>query len=350
MSVYKIFSEQDAFINSQFPTANTGKDEILEIANYKDASGTQRLSRILITFSTEQIQQVVTDLIGNSTPFESSLQLYLAEASEVPTQFTIDCIPVSQSWQNGTGKFNDSPIDLTGVSYNFRLANQQGPWTTAGGDFFSGSAVSQSFQLDSKLDLQFDVTTTVAAHVSESLDNYGFIIKLSSSDEANQNLNTTLRYFSKDTNSIFPPQLTLKWDDSVYQTGSLDVLDDTAATINITNNKGVYFNNEVTRFRLSPRPTYPIRTFTTGSIYKQIFALPEDSTWALKDEASEEMIIDFDSEYTKISCDQKGPYLDIYMEGLQPERYYRLLFKTELDNSVKVVDNNNIFKIVRHVQ
>lgn len=350
MSVYKIFSEQDAFINSQFPTANTGKDKLLEIANYKDASGTQRFSRTLITFSTQQLQEVVTNIIGTSTPFESSLQLYLAEASEVPTQFTIDCIPVSQSWQNGTGKFNDSPIDLTGVSYNFRLANQQGPWTTAGGDFFSGSAVSQSFELDSNLDLNFNVTSTVVAHVSESLDNYGFIIKLSNNDEANVNLNATLRYFSKDTNSIFPPQLALKWDDSVYQTGSLDVLDDTAATINITNNKGVYFNNEVSRFRLSPRPTYPVRTFTTGSIFKQIFALPEDSTWALKDEASEEMIIDFDSEYTKISCDQKGPYLDIYMEGLQPERYYRLLFKTELDNSVRVVDNNNIFKIVRHVQ
>lgn len=348
MAVYKIFSEQDAFINSQFPTANTGKDEILEVANYKDASGTRRLSRTLITFSTEQIQQIVTDLIGNSTPFESSLQLYLAEASEIPTQFVIECAPVTKEWENGTGKFNDTPTNTTGVS--FVSASQQTLWTTAGGDFSSSLAVSQSFKLDSKLDLQFDVTTTVAAHVSESLDNYGFIIKLSDSDEANQNLNTTLRYFSKDTNSIFPPQLALKWDDSVYITGSLELLQDANPTINLTNNKGVYLNNEVSRFRLSARPTYPVRTFTTGSIYKQGFRLPEGSTWALKDEASEEMIIGFDSEYTKISCDQKGPYFDIYMKGLQPERYYRLLFKTELDNSVKVVDNNNIFKIVRHVQ
>lgn len=350
MSVYKIFSEQDAFINSQFATANTGKDEILEIANYEDVSGTQRFSRTLITFSTQELQEVVTDVIGTSTPFESSLQLHLAEASEIPTQFTIECAPVSQSWQNGTGKFSDSPIDLTGVSYNFTLANQQVQWITPGGDFLSGSIVTQSFNLDDKLDLDLDVTAIVAAHVSESLENYGFIIKLSSNDEANVNLNTTLRYFSKDTNSIFPPQLSLKWDDSVYQTGSLEVLDDTAPTINITNNKGTYFNNEVSRFRLSPRPTYPVRTFTTGSIFKKVFALPEASTWGLKDEGSEEMVIDFDSNYTKISCDQKGPYFDIYMKGLQPERYYRLLFKTEQDNSVRVIDDNNIFKIVRHVQ
>lgn len=350
MAVYKIFSKQDAFINSQFPTANTGKDEILEIANYKDDNGVQQLSRTLISFSTEQLQEVVTNVIGNSTPFSSSLHLYLAQASEIPTQFTIECAPISQSWENGTGKFNDLPTNTTGVNYTTASVSEQTLWTTPGGDFLSGSAVSQSFELDSTLDLEFNVTTLVAAHISESLSNYGFLLKLSSADESNPNLNTTLRYFSKDTNSIFPPHLSLKWDDSVYLTGSLSVLNDTTPTITITNNKGIYFNSEVARFRLNPRPTYPTRTFTTGSIYKQILALPQGSTWALKDEASEEMIIDFDSNYTKISCDSQGPYFDIYMKGLQPERYYRLLFKTEQDGSVKVIDNNNIFKIVRHVQ
>lgn len=350
MSVYKIFSEQDAFINSQFPTANTGKDEILEIANYKDKDGINQLSRTLITFSTNELQEVVNEVIGNSSSFESSLQLYLANASEIPTQFTIECVPVSSSWENGTGKFEDTPTDTTGVSFNFTQANQQAAWNTPGGDFLLELAVSQSFQLDSKLDLEFNVTSIVDAHVSESLENYGFAIKLSDSDENSETLNTTLRYFSKDTNSIFLPQLTLKWDDSVYLTGSLDVLDDILPNIILTNNKGIYFTNEIARFRLSPRPTYPVRRFTITSIFKEIFALPEGSTWALKDEASEEMIVDFDSNYTKISCDEKGPYLDIYMSGLQPERYYRLLFKTEQDSSLIVVDNNNIFKIKRYVQ
>jgi len=36
------------------------------------------------------------------------------------------------------------------------------------------------------------------------------------------------------------------------------------------------------------------------------------------------------------------------MDGLQPERYYRILIKTTLDNSTVVVDNQNIFKIVRN--
>ena len=35
------------------------------------------------------------------------------------------------------------------------------------------------------------------------------------------------------------------------------------------------------------------------------------------------------------------------MDGLQPERYYRILIKSELDGST-VIDDSNIFKVVRH--
>jgi hypothetical protein len=50
------------------------------------------------------------------------------------------------------------------------------------------------------------------------------------------------------------------------------------------------------------------------------------------------MIVDFDTNFTKISCDSTGPYFDVYMDGLQPERYYRILIKTTLDGSTTVVD------------
>jgi hypothetical protein len=68
----------------------------------------------------------------------------------------------------------------------------------------------------------------------------------------------------------------------------------------------------------------------------------------LKDENTEEMVVDFDTKFTKISCDSTGPYFDVYMDGLEPERYYRILVKTTLDGSTTVVDNQNIFKVVRN--
>ena len=58
------------------------------------------------------------------------------------------------------------------------------------------------------------------------------------------------------------------------------------------------------------------------------------------------MIVDFDSNYTKISADNNGSYFDVYMNSFQPERHYRLLIKTTIDNSTVVLDNKNIFKVV----
>jgi hypothetical protein len=60
------------------------------------------------------------------------------------------------------------------------------------------------------------------------------------------------------------------------------------------------------------------------------------------------MIIDFDTEFTKISCDSQGGYFDVYMDGLQPERYYRILIKTTLDGSTVVRNDGNIFKVIRN--
>ncbi len=60
------------------------------------------------------------------------------------------------------------------------------------------------------------------------------------------------------------------------------------------------------------------------------------------------MVIPFDNNFTKISCDSTGPYFDLYMDGLQPERFYRILIKTVLDGTTTVVNNNSTFKVIRN--
>jgi hypothetical protein len=63
---------------------------------------------------------------------------------------------------------------------------------------------------------------------------------------------------------------------------------------------------------------------------------------------TEEIIVDFDTNYTKISADSQGNYFDVYMNGLQPERYYQLLIKTVLSNKeVLVLNQDYYFKVVR---
>jgi hypothetical protein len=120
------------------------------------------------------------------------------------------------------------------------------------------------------------------------------------------------------------------------------------STINITNNKGKYTDTGKQRFRIAAKPKYPTRSFTTSSVYLTNYALPSASYWGLRDENTEEMVIDFDTKYTKVSCNGTSSFFDVYMDGLQPERYYRILIKTELQGSTVVVDNQNIFKVVRN--
>ena len=60
------------------------------------------------------------------------------------------------------------------------------------------------------------------------------------------------------------------------------------------------------------------------------------------------MVVNFDTSYTKISCDATSSYFNMYMNGLEPERYYKVLIRTTLsDGESFEVDNNLIFKVVR---
>ena len=61
------------------------------------------------------------------------------------------------------------------------------------------------------------------------------------------------------------------------------------------------------------------------------------------------MVVDFDNNFTKISCDNTSNYFKIYMNGLEPERYYQILYKTILSSGETVVidDPSNYFKVVR---
>jgi len=56
--------------------------------------------------------------------------------------------------------------------------------------------------------------------------------------------------------------------------------------------------------------------------------------------------INFDEKYTKISADSTSNYFDVYMNGLEPERYYTILIKTTIDGSTKIFDEDIMFKVI----
>lgn len=368
MAIYRIYPESDAFLASEVTTGNAGRDEIVELGGYEDTSGTGRTNRIVVKFNRNEILDVVNSKIGSSG-ISASLNYYLAEASELPVSYKVYSYPLAQDWDNGTGKFGDTPINTTGVSWTNTKAGASTPWITAGwgagitgsfsgsqtggGSWYTGSGAfaletSQSFSTNSDKDISIDVSNAVELIYSGSINNYGHIIKLENQYEFNTDTNVRLKFFGNDTNTIYPPYLEFKWDDVSYNTGSLNVLTTDISTLGIKNNRERYESSGKTRFRLSARPKYPTRTFTTASAYLTNYALPENSYWGVKDEYTEEMVIDFDR-YTKVSCDSTGPYFDVYMDSFQPERYYRLMIKSTIDGSEIIFADKNTFKVVRNV-
>ena len=111
-----------------------------------------------------------------------------------------------------------------------------------------------------------------------------------------------------------------------------------------------YKFGNVVRIDTFARPKNPLKNFIIGTqanYYLTSSYLPATSYYMIKDNESEEVIIDFDSN-TKLSCDGVTNYFMLDTTGLPQERYYKILIKTVNSNGEQnIFDHNNVFKIVR---
>ena len=347
MAVYKIFPTKDATLYEQYPSKNTGLDQILEASSYY-YQGNRYNSRYLIQFSTTEIQNVVNNKTNGE--WVSYLKNYNASTSGLSLDTNLYFYTVSGSWGMGTGRLNDSPDTTNGTSWIWKDYSGSISWSNEGGDFNTNPVYSQSFTYSDPLDINVNITNTVENWYSESIDNNGFLVKVTSSIEesTNTNIQPIFKYFSIDTNTIYPPYLEFKWSDYSFSTGSSTntILTTPEAFISIYNNAGVYYSESVPRFRLAAIPKYPDRQFITASYYTENYYLPESqSLYAIKDSSTNEFVVDFDSTYTRISADTTSSYFDVYMNGLEPERYYTVLIKTVVGGVTKVWDEDIIFKV-----
>ncbi len=389
MAVYKIFPEKDATLYSAYPTMNTGRDEILEIANLQPENSNvpEDVRRTLIKFSEGDINEVITndiptDLVASES-YSASLRLFIADATSIPTDYNIEAYPVwigvnAKTYEMGTGKFLDSPQTTNGVSWVYRIKSGSEQWTLdpdelpsgvaldygttpGGGNWYINNSVydniftNQRFFYNDDQDINIDVTDSIKAFYTASLSspsniveggiiNDGFILKLPSTVEFSDAY-MGLKFFSVDTHTIYPPCLELKWNDTVYSTGSLSTISQTPFVITFKSNQPKYTQGSTQRFRLNVRPQFPTRTFQTSSVYLNNHYLPQESFYAIKDLDTGEFIINFDNTCTKISADSTSSYFDVFMNGLQPERYYKVCIKTTIDGSTVILSEGLTFKV-----
>ncbi len=389
---------------------NTGGDEILELVKERGNTDQYYYpSRIAIKFKEEEIASVISDIIGgdNFLLSQVSLQLTSVQAKNLTSTQMLKVYAISQSWNEGTNKYLNKPSASNGITWKYRdnsieatawntstlggigtsaieygfivgkwedavgttgsivsSSDNGGPITPGGGVWYTGSGfqTDQQFLAGNSLDTNFDVTNIVTKFSQSyfndeqyptGISNQGFLIKQIDSVESNVSSSFgELQYFANDTHTIYPPKLCFKWDDSVnssqnYDTGSRALSG--SFNVSLYNNKKEYNQNDEALFRFHVRPKYPIRTFSTSSNYIQNlrFRFGADCLYSIRDAYSEEEIIPFDKDYTKLSHDGESSFFKIYMNGLQPERYYRILIKHSNSDGIIIYDDDYFFKVVR---
>jgi hypothetical protein len=372
MAFYRLFPTQDATIYSQFPNQNTGLDEILEASLQVSGLDSPQTSRFLLQFSNTEINDVLTNKIGIST-WDTYLKCFIAHVEGLNLSTTLDLYPTYGSWNMGTGRFSDNPQVENGVSWTYRSYLGSNAWlvnsfpqgvtasyssSSIGGGtwyfdlsssgFTASISASQTFDYASDKDLSLNVTNIIQAWSQSIIPNNGFLCKQQNEFTDSLSVQPTIKYFSVDTHTIYPPCLEFRWRDYIFNTGSSTntILDTPQATISIGENPGIFYPESINKFRINCRPTYPARVFQTASLYSKDYYLPTASYYAIKDLDTNEYIIDFDNQYTQLSADEKSSYFTLYMNGLQPERYYEILIKTIISGNTLIFNDNFYFKIV----
>jgi hypothetical protein len=338
-------------------------------------------SRILIKFDVTEISKSISNgSITSDVTFK--LKLKTTQASELPVDYTVYGYPISQSWNMGIGRFSTGG-DLVGASWNNK--NESGSlWYISGSNITTGTSASineggtwyntvpltyqynsssfctSSFTGSSLIcsqsygyttsDINMDITNIVKGWICGCVPNEGVILISSLESSTINGIDSTVKFFSKETNTIYQPYIDISWNDSIYTTGSMVPLTGIVPyTVVMQNLSKEYKFGSIPRINIFAREKFPLKNFTKGyqqNSYLSSSLLPSASYYCIKDNESENIVIDFDDN-TKLSSDGNIHYFKIDTTGLPVERFYRILIKTTFDNQTDIFDNGNIFKITR---
>ena len=380
-----IYATKDSWISSgsnhidgtSYIDQNFGQDPILEIKKEFWNKDFDYQTRALVQFdltdlSSSLVNGDILDSTATNSPRSASyyLRLYEAEGNqELSTEYKLVAFPLSESWDEGTGKFGVDPKITNGVSWenrNYYPATSAANWSGAGVFHGAGGGVtvftsslggdaSQSFYNQSS-DIEMDVTDIVKNWLlTGSNSNNGFLLRFSGSQETDNKTFGKLKLFSSQTHTIYPPKLEVRWDDHAIITGSATG-SMTALTMSGVEDNYLYMKrfrekykeSEKVKFRIGARKRYIQKTFSTSVQTITGSYIPENSgSYSIVDVATGESIIPF-SDYTKLSCDSTSNYFIQWLNGFAPDRVYKILLKLNGDDGQEqIFDDGFEFIVIR---
>jgi hypothetical protein len=157
-----------------------------------------------------------------------------------------------------------------------------------------------------------------------------------------------IKFFSKDTHTVYIPRLEVFWDDvDVSGTGSITAVTDMDYTVFAKNLKESYSEGETAKIRFGVRPRFVTASYAATSGYRVTRRLPGDAYFQIMDSRTDEVILPYDDPGTKVSCDSSGNYIKLDMAAFLPERFYKIVLRVEYDGNIDYVDNGFWFKVSR---
>jgi len=179
-------------------------------------------SRVIVQFDTAQI---LADRNNAEIPASGSISFFLKlynfpHTSTNPTSFTVVVSPLSRSWDEGNGKSFNDLTNKIGSNWNTASSDPEITWTTPGGDTRTTPIFEDSFT-DGTSDLNLDVTSYVESIISDSIDDHGLLIQLTSSQEdASQSYYKKGFYSKQFGEQNKRPMLEAHWNNSLQDDSS----------------------------------------------------------------------------------------------------------------------------------
>jgi hypothetical protein len=369
--VYKLlYPKKDAAIHELHPERNSGVDQIIDITKFAIGEqyddiidplaswGTTYNSRILLQFDLTELQSEISSGLIDSASAQYYLKLYSAESTALETEYTLYAYPLSQPWTNGNGNYNDAPEITNGVSWQWRNKYNSGTWdassgsvyfttNSGGGSWNANYVASQSFSFESP-DVRMNITPIIRAWLSGSVQNNGLILKHSNEAETNDTIYGSLKFFSRETHTIYVPTLQILWDSDNNYSGSFTTKTELTESFIIycKNLKSKYNTNTKSKLRFGVRDTFITKSYSTTSESAIERRLPDTTYYSIVDVSTGIDFIPFDTVGTKLNMDDSGYYIILDTENLMPVRYYKIIFKVvDDDGNETIIDNNFAFKI-----
>ena len=395
---FYIFSEKDTWLNEMTSSQNYGGDEILElgkdISTAGETAALNGVTRVLSKFNfsgtdglSDMISKGLIPTVGTgSGQAKIYLRLYNTEAHGLSTEYNIAAYAVTQDWDEGPGKYHQDPIVEQASSWEWANYDNSRAWSGLGDSLTTGSRTAgggswfpsdseylsgfvgtkkgdlygtQSFSYESP-DINMDVTDICRAWLNNDQTNNGFILKFSGSQETNTTTQGNIKFFSKDTNTIYAPKLEVRWDDhnpiTGSVTGSMEELDLTGEADNILYVKRLkerYKEGERVKFRVGGRKRYIDKTFTTSIHYASSSYIAEGSgSYSIIDQSTGDTIVPFEVSggvsYTQISADSSSMFFTQYLDTFEPNRIYKILLKLKTnDGQEQIFDDDWEFAVVK---